>query len=234
MDIRMPERWMVWRRPDGSPPTVRSGETRVLVLTTFELDEYVFRALRAGASGFLLKGGEPADLVQAIRIVARGERSWPRRHAKLIEKLRRAAQADRQDRAPTASTSSPRASARSSARRDRTDERREIADALQLAVDGEDARLADPHEARGTRRVQLVSSPTRAESSRCNCRTSWLARRRQRARGVRVGSLASTVGYGIPRVECSKRIADRRGEFLVFAVTPPRLTTAPEADQADR
>jgi DNA-binding NarL/FixJ family response regulator len=45
----------------------------VLVLTTFELDEYVFGALRAGASGFLLKGGEPADLVQAIRIVAGGE-----------------------------------------------------------------------------------------------------------------------------------------------------------------
>jgi DNA-binding NarL/FixJ family response regulator len=45
----------------------------VLVLTTFELDEYVFGALRAGASGFLLKGGEPADLVHAIRVVAGGE-----------------------------------------------------------------------------------------------------------------------------------------------------------------
>jgi DNA-binding NarL/FixJ family response regulator len=45
----------------------------VLVLTTFELDEYVFGALRAGASGFLLKGGEPADLVNAIRVVADGE-----------------------------------------------------------------------------------------------------------------------------------------------------------------
>ena len=49
------------------------NETRVLVLTTFELDEYVFGALRAGASGFLLKGGEPADLLLAVRVVASGE-----------------------------------------------------------------------------------------------------------------------------------------------------------------
>lgn len=72
MDIRMPEM-------DGLEATRRittdpalSG-TRVLVLTTFELDEYVFGALDAGASGFLLKGGEPADLVHAIGIVAAGE-----------------------------------------------------------------------------------------------------------------------------------------------------------------
>jgi DNA-binding NarL/FixJ family response regulator len=44
-----------------------------LVLTTFELDEYVFGALRAGASGFLLKGGEPAELLHAVRVVASGE-----------------------------------------------------------------------------------------------------------------------------------------------------------------
>ena len=72
MDIRMPEM-------DGLEATRRIttdpalGETRVLVLTTFELDEYVFGALEAGASGFLLKGGEPADLVQAIRVVAGGD-----------------------------------------------------------------------------------------------------------------------------------------------------------------
>jgi DNA-binding NarL/FixJ family response regulator len=72
MDIRMPEM-------DGLEATRRItddrslGHTRVLVLTTFELDEYVFGALRAGASGFLLKGGEPADLVHAIRVVAGGE-----------------------------------------------------------------------------------------------------------------------------------------------------------------
>jgi DNA-binding NarL/FixJ family response regulator len=45
----------------------------VLILTTFEIDEYVFEALRAGASGFLLKECEPSELLQAVRIVARGE-----------------------------------------------------------------------------------------------------------------------------------------------------------------
>jgi DNA-binding NarL/FixJ family response regulator len=72
MDIRMPEM-------DGIEATRRItsdpnlSHTRVLILTTFELDEYVFGALDAGASGFLLKGGEPADLVHAIRVVAAGD-----------------------------------------------------------------------------------------------------------------------------------------------------------------
>jgi DNA-binding NarL/FixJ family response regulator len=72
MDIRMPGM-------DGLEATRRITEdnaladTRVLVLTTFELDEYVFGALRAGASGFLVKGGEPTDLLLAIRVVATGE-----------------------------------------------------------------------------------------------------------------------------------------------------------------
>jgi DNA-binding NarL/FixJ family response regulator len=72
MDIRMPEL-------DGIEATRRIGEhpllrdTRVLVLTTFEMDDYVFGALRAGASGFLLKGGQPAELVSAIRVVAAGD-----------------------------------------------------------------------------------------------------------------------------------------------------------------
>jgi len=47
--------------------------TAVLVLTTFDLDEYVYRALRSGAAGFLLKDAEPADLVRAIALVARGD-----------------------------------------------------------------------------------------------------------------------------------------------------------------
>jgi DNA-binding NarL/FixJ family response regulator len=72
MDIVMPDMdgLEATRRIVADP---RLPATRVLVLTTFELDEYVFGALRAGASGFLLKGGEPADLVNAIRIVAGGE-----------------------------------------------------------------------------------------------------------------------------------------------------------------
>src|SRR4030088_830426 len=72
MDIRMPEMdGLEATRRITSDPAL--SQTRVLVLTTFELDEYVFGALDAGASGFLLKGGEPADLVQAIRVVAGGE-----------------------------------------------------------------------------------------------------------------------------------------------------------------
>ncbi len=72
MDIRMPEMdGLEATRRITQDPTL--AQTRVLVLTTFELDEYVFGALDAGASGFLLKGGEPADLVRAIRIVAGGE-----------------------------------------------------------------------------------------------------------------------------------------------------------------
>ena len=46
---------------------------RVIILTTFESDEYVYQAIRAGASGFLVKDSEPAELIQAVRVVARGE-----------------------------------------------------------------------------------------------------------------------------------------------------------------
>jgi DNA-binding NarL/FixJ family response regulator len=85
MDVRMP-------RTDGLRATGRltadpvlSG-TRVIVLTTFELDEYVFGALRAGASGFLLKDVEPAELLEAVRIVAGGEALLAPRHTRrLIE-----------------------------------------------------------------------------------------------------------------------------------------------------
>jgi len=72
MDIRMPEldgiaatRRIVRDEPDGA--------ARVLILTTFDLDEYVYDALGAGASGFLLKDSSPDQLVNAIRVVAGGE-----------------------------------------------------------------------------------------------------------------------------------------------------------------
>jgi DNA-binding NarL/FixJ family response regulator len=72
MDIRMPhvDGIEATRRIAADPET---ADTRVLVLTTFDLDEYVFQALRAGASGFLLKDTQPADLLAAIRVVAAGE-----------------------------------------------------------------------------------------------------------------------------------------------------------------
>jgi DNA-binding NarL/FixJ family response regulator len=70
MDIRMPEL-------DGLQATRRilanQASTRVLILTTFDLDEYVFEALQAGASGFVLKDDPPEQLLSAIRIVAGGE-----------------------------------------------------------------------------------------------------------------------------------------------------------------
>jgi DNA-binding NarL/FixJ family response regulator len=72
MDIRMPhlDGIEATRRITTSP---RLGATRVIVLTTFDLDEYVFAALRAGASAFLLKGVEPLDLLHAVRTVADGD-----------------------------------------------------------------------------------------------------------------------------------------------------------------
>jgi DNA-binding NarL/FixJ family response regulator len=72
MDIRMP-------RADGLEATRRIVEderldrTRIVILTTFDLDEYVFEALRVGASGFLLKDSEPDELVQGVRAAARGD-----------------------------------------------------------------------------------------------------------------------------------------------------------------
>ncbi|EYR65251.1 LuxR family transcriptional regulator [Actinotalea ferrariae CF5-4] len=72
MDIRMPELdGLGATRQICADPDL--AHTRVLVLTTFEIDEYVFEALRAGASGFLGKGVEPADLIAGIRVVAAGE-----------------------------------------------------------------------------------------------------------------------------------------------------------------
>ncbi|BCB78497.1 response regulator transcription factor [Phytohabitans flavus] len=74
MDVRMPvldgleaTRRLVGDRPAGSE------RPRVLILTTFDLDDYVYEALRAGASGFLLKDAPAADLVHAVRVVASGE-----------------------------------------------------------------------------------------------------------------------------------------------------------------
>ena len=70
MDVRMPD-------VDGIEATrriVASGcPTRIVILTTYDIDEYVFAALRAGASGCMLKDVQPAELVEGVRVVARGD-----------------------------------------------------------------------------------------------------------------------------------------------------------------
>ena len=72
MDIRMPHLdGLAATRQIVSNPELDG--VRVLILTTFELDEYVFEALRSGASGFLVKDAEPVELLRAIRVVAEGE-----------------------------------------------------------------------------------------------------------------------------------------------------------------
>ncbi len=72
MDIRMPQLdGLAALREITADPALR--DVRVVMLTTFELDEYVFEALRAGASGFVLKDAEPEELVRAVRVVAAGE-----------------------------------------------------------------------------------------------------------------------------------------------------------------
>jgi DNA-binding NarL/FixJ family response regulator len=72
MDVRMPgmDGLEATRRIVADP---RCADVRILILTTFELDEYVFEALRSGASGFLVKDTEPVDLLRGVRAVASGE-----------------------------------------------------------------------------------------------------------------------------------------------------------------
>jgi DNA-binding NarL/FixJ family response regulator len=69
MDIRMPDLNGI----DATEVITASSDARVLILTTFDLDEYIYAALRAGASGFLLKDTAPSDLLSAIRVIAAGD-----------------------------------------------------------------------------------------------------------------------------------------------------------------
>ena len=98
MDIRMPvmDGVEATRRITADP---RLASTRVLILTTFDLDEYVFESLRAGASGFLLKDTLPDDLLAAVRVVAAGDALLsPRVTRRLVEEF-----VQRSASAPTAS-----------------------------------------------------------------------------------------------------------------------------------
>ncbi|MFI6767979.1 response regulator [Streptomyces sp. NPDC050355] len=74
MDVRMPEMdGLEAARRLLDPPIGVTHRPKVLMLTTFDVDDYVYEALRAGASGFLLKDAPPADLISAVRVVAAGE-----------------------------------------------------------------------------------------------------------------------------------------------------------------
>ena len=72
MDIRMPDGDGIWATEQivADPANV---DTHIVIVTTFELDDYVVNAIRAGASGFLVKDTEPVELIRAVRVVAQGD-----------------------------------------------------------------------------------------------------------------------------------------------------------------
>ena len=96
-----PHAWRRWpggHSPDGADENLAG--VKVLILTTFESDEYVYEALRAGASGFLVKDTEPEELLHAIRVVARGDALLSPGHPSTDRRHRRAP--------PTTPTAIPR------------------------------------------------------------------------------------------------------------------------------
>ncbi len=87
MDIRMPDGDGLWATEQIVADKSLDG-THVVVVTTFELDEYVAQAIRAGASGFLVKDTEPVELIRAVRVVAGGEALLsPRVTKRLLERV---------------------------------------------------------------------------------------------------------------------------------------------------
>ncbi|QEU94596.1 response regulator [Streptomyces kanamyceticus] len=99
MDVRMPEMdGLAAARAVLNPPPGVVHLPKVLMLTTFDVDDYVYEALRAGASGFLLKDAPPADLISAVRVVASGEALLaPSVTRRLIADFAKQRQAPRQD-----------------------------------------------------------------------------------------------------------------------------------------
>ncbi len=149
MDIRMPvfDGIEATRRIISDP---RTAATKILIVTTFDLDEYVYDGLRAGASGFLLKDTRPDTLLDAVRVVAAGEALLaPQITRRLIEEFTTRP-------APTApadiARGPHRAGARSAgARRPRALERRDRRDPLHEPGDEQDARVPSADEARRPR-----------------------------------------------------------------------------------
>ncbi|WBU39333.1 response regulator [Homoserinibacter sp. YIM 151385] len=87
MDIRMPDGDGLWATRQIAADPALSG-TRIVVVTTFELDEYVAEAIRAGASGFLVKDTEPVELIRAVHVVAEGDALLsPRVTRRLLERV---------------------------------------------------------------------------------------------------------------------------------------------------
>ncbi|GAA1161287.1 DNA-binding NarL/FixJ family response regulator [Kitasatospora gansuensis] len=99
MDVRMPEMdGLEAARRLLDPPVGVVHRPKVLMLTTFDVDDYVYEALRAGASGFLLKDAPPADLIAAVRVVAAGDALLaPSVTRRLIEDFARNRPAPRRD-----------------------------------------------------------------------------------------------------------------------------------------
>ena len=144
MDIRMP-------RLDGLEATRRiAGATRVLILTTFDLNEYVYEALRAGASGFLLKDAPADQLVTAIRVVAAGEALLaPSITRRLIEEFAHRPPAQRPT--GTARGAEPTRTRRAPTDRTRTLQRRDRRRALPERRNRQDARIQNPPQTRPAR-----------------------------------------------------------------------------------
>ena len=113
MDIRMPDGDGLWATEQIVSRPELAG-THIVIVTTFELDEYVAHAIRAGASGFLVKDTEPVELIRAVRVVAAGDALLsPERHQAAARAGRRHARA--RPRMPAHSPCSPSANARCSA-----------------------------------------------------------------------------------------------------------------------
>ena len=167
MDVRMPVM-------DGIEATGRitgSTDVRALILTTFDLDEYVFAALRAGASGFLLKDTLPADLLTAIRVVAAGDALLaPSVTRRLIGEFTRTAPSAGADQGASAPHTTARASETGSAcdRLQRVLTEREL-EVLQMVARGmSNAEIAE----------ELVISPATAKTHVAHLLTKLDARDR--------------------------------------------------------